>query len=93
MPTDQSDFAELPDFAAEWLAQRRLGQAKLEQLKLRSLREMTEADSARIFAQLDPPRPYVLRTTSGLVEQQYWFQLLWQRAQEESPSSNRERDP
>ncbi len=66
----------LPSFAAQWLAQRRIGFARIDQLKADQLRGMTEADAARIFAQLDPPRPYALRPSSGLVEQQRLFALL-----------------
>jgi hypothetical protein len=53
-------------------------------MKRQSLRQMTEADAARIFAQLDPPRPYTLRESSGLVEQQRWFRLLRDRLNEQS---------
>ena len=93
IPGGKPEPAALPDFAAQWLAQWRLGQAKLEELRLKALREMTEADSARAFALLDPPRPYTLRPSSGLIEQQRWFQLLWQRTHERTRSKNRERDP
>ena len=74
----------LPAFAARWLQQRRLGFERLDQMKRQSLRQMTEADAARIFAQLDPPRPYTLRESSGLVEQQRWFRLLRDRLNEQS---------
>ena len=66
----------LPSFAARWLAQRRLGFARLDALQRQELRQMTERESARIFSQLDPPRPYELRPSSGLVEQQRWFRLF-----------------
>ena len=66
----------LPEFAPRWLQQRRLGFAKLEELQRNELCTMTEAEAARVFAQLDPPRPYPLRASSGLVEQQRWFRLL-----------------
>jgi hypothetical protein len=57
-------------------AQRQLGHDRIEQMRREQLRQMTEADAARIFSQLDPPRPYVLRPTSGLVEQQLRFAKL-----------------
>ena len=66
----------LPAFAPQWLTQWRTAAARLEELRRQELRAMTEADAARIFAQLDPARPYELRPTSGLVEQQRWFGLL-----------------
>ena len=77
----------LPPFAAEWLAQRNIGHARLEELRIERLRQMTEAESARIFSMLDPPRPYTLRPSSGLVEQQRWFRLLRER-QEEAKMEN-----
>ena len=66
----------LPEFASEWLSQRRIGFARLEQLRQEELRAMTETEAARVFAQLDPPQPYELRPSSGLVEQQRWFERL-----------------
>lgn len=74
-----SDRESLPPFAATWLAQRCLGYERLRRMRLEELRSMTEADSARIFAQLDPPRPYALRPSSGLVEQQRLFAKLHRR--------------
>jgi len=70
------EFEPLPPFAGEWLAQRTRGFARLDLLNLQALRAMTEADAARMFARLDPPRPYLLRPSSGLVEQQRLFALL-----------------
>jgi hypothetical protein len=43
---------------------------------------MTESDAGRVFAQLDPPHPYVLRPSSGLVEQQRFFARLGRQAGE-----------
>jgi hypothetical protein len=80
----------LPDFAPQWLAQRRLGYARLEELKLEELRQMTESDAARIFAMLDPPRPYALRPSSGLVEQQRWFMLARTRQLDAERGDRRE---
>ena len=48
----------------------------MDALRLKELKNMTESEAARIFAQLDVPHPYPLRPSSGLVEQQYWFKLL-----------------
>ena len=69
----------LPAFARQWLEQRLLAAAKLEELRIQELIGLTEADAAQIFAQLDPCRPYELRPSSGLVEQQRWFRLLMQK--------------
>ena len=66
----------LPPFAATWLAQRRLAYERLERMRLEELRLMTQADRARVFAQLDPPHPYVLRPSSGLIQQQRLFSRL-----------------
>ena len=66
----------LPPFAATWLAQRRRGYERLERMRLEELRSMTEVDAAGVFARLDPLRPYVLRSSSGLVEQQRLFAKL-----------------
>ncbi len=66
----------VPAFARQWMAQWRIAATRLEELHRQELRNMTEADAARIFALLDPPRPYELRPTSGLVEQQRWFRLF-----------------
>ncbi len=66
----------LPDFASQWLAQWRIAGARLDEMRRQELSAMTEADAARIFDQLDPVRPYELRPTSGLVEQQRWFRKL-----------------
>jgi len=68
----------LPPFAATWLAQRRLAHERLERMRMEELRRMTPADAARVFAQLDPPRPYVLRPSSGLIQQQRLFAKLHQ---------------
>jgi hypothetical protein len=45
-------------------------------MRVEELRRMTEADAARVFAQLDPPRPYAVRPSSGLVDQQRLFGRL-----------------
>lgn len=66
----------LPAFASQWMAQWRVAATRLESLRRQQMRELTEADAARLFAMLDPPRPYQLRPSSGLVEQQRWFALL-----------------
>lgn len=66
----------LPSFAATWLSQCRLGYERLAQLRMEELRNMTEIEAGRVFAQLDPPRPYLLRSSSGLVEQQRLFAKL-----------------
>jgi hypothetical protein len=71
----------LPPFAHAWLQQHLAGAAKMEALRLEELRRMTEDDAAKIFALLDPPHPYPLRQSSGLVQQQYWFKL--QREQQD----------
>ena len=74
---------QLPEFAHAWLAQRRLATARLEEMRLEELSQMTESDAARIFEQLDPPRPYELRPSSGLIEQQRWFRLLFDKQRTE----------
>lgn len=74
----------LPPYAAQWFEQRRLGFERLDHLRRQAIREMTESESAKIFAQLDPPRPYQLRPSSGLIEQQRWFRLLRQPRDERS---------
>lgn len=79
----------LPEFASQWLAQRRLGFARLEELRQQQLRNMTEAEAARIFSQLDPPRPYRLRPSSGLVEQQRWFRMLKEKLDASSVEGER----
>ena len=79
LDSSDADREVLPPFAATWLAQRRLAYQRLERMRLEELRRMTEADAARTFAQLDPPRPFVLRPSSGLVEQQRLFTALHQR--------------
>lgn len=66
----------LPDFAPEWFAQWRLAANRLAELHLERLANLTESEAGRIFALLDPPRPYELRSTSGLVEQQRLFGKL-----------------
>lgn len=74
------DGRDLPPFAATWLAQRRIAYERLERMRLEELRLMTQADAARVFAQLDPPRPYVLRPSSGLIQQQRLFSQLHRQA-------------
>ena len=76
----------LPDFAPQWLAQWRRAAARLEQLRREELENLTESQAASIFAQLDPPRPYELRPSSGLVEQQRWFQLFREKMEPASPA-------
>lgn len=68
--------------AIQILAQRRLGYERIEQLRLERLRNMTEREAAEIFDTLDPPRPYRLRPSSGLVEQQRRFAGIRQRLAE-----------
>lgn len=52
-------------------------EAELEAERLRDLRELTEAESARRFMRLlQMPGPYPLRSGSGLVEQQRIFSRL-----------------
>jgi hypothetical protein len=70
------DTEYLPPFASEWMAQWRIAAARLESLRRREIRDLTEASAARVFALLDPPRPYQLRPSSGLIEQQRWFAEL-----------------
>ena len=74
-----SDASALPPFASQWLAQLRIGFERLEAMRREQLRNMTEQDAARIFEQLDPPRPYELRSGSGLIEQQRKFRQIWDR--------------
>lgn len=78
--SDPRDRHDLPAFAPQWMAQWRIAAARLELLRSETLRALTQRDAARIFALLDPPRPYELRSSSGLVEQQRWFDLLRRRA-------------
>lgn len=50
---------------------------ELAALRIRELRQMSEAESAQRFARfLSPPGPYPLRKSSGLVEQQRIFARL-----------------
>jgi hypothetical protein len=70
------DTEYLPPFASEWMAQWRIAAARLESLRRREIRDLTEASAARVFALLDPPRPYQLRPSSGLIEQQRRFAEL-----------------
>ena len=52
-------------------------EAELTSLRIRELRQMSEAESAQRFARfLSPPGPYPLRKSSGLVEQQRIFARL-----------------
>lgn len=74
--SDHVDRNDLPAFAPQWMAQWRMAAARLELLRRERLRQLTEDDAARMFALLDPPRPYELRPSSGLVEQQRWFAML-----------------
>lgn len=74
----------LPDYAHEWYAQISAGYEKLEAIRTAELRNMTEQDAARIFDQLEPPRPFEIRPSSGLVEQQRLFRkLLQEKAQDD----------
>jgi hypothetical protein len=73
---DMTPSRQLPDFAAAWMKQRSIASERLAAMKQHQLRAMTEADSARVFSQLEPLRPFALRPTSGLVEQQRLFQKL-----------------
>jgi hypothetical protein len=62
------------DYARGWDETGRI----LEGLKRAELRQMTEADAARIFTELDYPLPMPWRAETGpedngLVEQQRWF--------------------
>lgn len=60
-------------YADAWAAR----SLELEQLRLRQLRKMTQAESARRFAELLAPQTGIrLRAGSGLVEQQRLFARL-----------------
>ena len=66
----------LPDFAEQWYSQISAGYEKVEAMRTAELQNMTEQDSARIFARLEPPRPFEIRSSSGLIEQQRLFRKL-----------------
>lgn len=83
---------QLPNFAKAWMMQRTVSAKRLAAMRLQELREMTEADSAIIFAKLEPCRPYPLRPTSGLVEQQRLFRLFAQSTNRAVDGRDHERD-
>lgn len=84
---------QLPKFAEAWMRQRTVSAERLAAMRLQELREMTEAESAVIFARLEPCRPYPLRPTSGLVEQQRLFRLFAQSEDRAADGQGHERNP
>ncbi len=83
---------QLPDFAEAWMRQRTVSAERLSAMRRQELCEMTEAESAAVFAKLEPCRPYPLRPTSGLVEQQRLFRLFAQSGNSAVDGQKHERD-
>jgi hypothetical protein len=89
---NEEHHEQLPEFAEAWMRQRTVAAERLAAIRLQELREMTEAESAIVFAKLEPCRPYPLRPTSGLVEQQRLFRLFAQSENHAVGGQDHERD-
>lgn len=75
----------LPEFAHEWMNQWKRAAVRLAELRRENLKQLTEAEAARMFEMLEPPWPFKLRPTSGLVQQQNRFCRLRQLRDTETP--------